>query len=284
MKIIRNISAMSGVISSFKKKNYKIGFVPTMGALHEGHLSLVRRAKKDCEKTVVSIFVNPTQFGPKEDLKKYPRDFNKDKALLQKEKVDILFYPSTVGMYPEGYSAYVDVGKISEILCGKSRPGHFKGVATVVAKLFNIISPDAAYFGQKDAQQLVVIKRMARDLNFSVDVIGMPIVRESGGLAMSSRNKYLSKSERFEALNLNRSLKLAKELIENNGFRSKRAIVIKLKEFFSIQSKKIKIDYIDIRKWDSLDEIEDLKGDILVAIAAWVEKTRLIDNVILKIR
>jgi pantoate--beta-alanine ligase len=254
-----------------------IGFVPTMGYLHEGHLSLVRQAKKDCDFVVVSIFVNPTQFGPREDLKKYPRDLTRDLKLLSKLKVDAVFYPSAASMYPEGYKTYIYVRGLSEGMCGASRPGHFEGVATIVAKLFNIVKPDVAYFGKKDYQQQVVLKKMAADLNFDVKVVSLPTVREFDGLAMSSRNKYLSREERAKAVILNRSLCFAKQLIAS-GVSS----VSKVKSAVSklIKTKKgVKIDYIAIKDPESLEEVKVIKGKVLIAVAAYLGKTRLIDNI-----
>ncbi len=268
---------MQKLSDSLRRKGTTIGLVPTMGYLHEGHLSLVRQAKKDCDFVVVSIFVNPTQFGPKEDLKKYPRDLAHDIKLLSKLKVDAVFYPPAGAMYPEGYKTYIYVKGLSKGMCGASRPGHFEGVATVVAKLFNIIKPDAAYFGKKDYQQQVIIKKMAADLNFDVQIVSLPTIRETDGLAMSSRNKYLSKEERSKAVILNRSLCFAKQLIRaglTNASRVRSAIskLIRTKQG-------VKIDYIAIIDPVSLEEKRAIKGRTLIAIAAYIGKTRLIDNI-----
>lgn len=283
MRVIKTPKAMERCISSFKNKNETIGFVPTMGALHEGHLSLVKAARKECDKVVVSIFVNPAQFGPKEDYKKYPRHFKLDKVLLDKSGVDIIYYPDAKSMYPEGYLTYVTVEKITGILCGKSRPQHFKGVTTIVAKFFNIIKPDIAYFGKKDAQQFFVIKKMADDLNISVKLKAMPTIREKDGLAMSSRNRYLLEEERIEAVILYKALKLAKYLIVKKGLKNKKNVIDEIKKFILAGTKKTKIDYLDIVNAENLKEIDYLKGKILVALAVWVGKTRLIDNIILNI-
>jgi len=281
MLITRTIKSTRKAINAAKKQNKTIGFVPTMGALHKGHLSLVKKSQKDCDFTVVSIFVNPTQFGPKEDYKKYPRTLQNDKLLLEKEKVDLLFCPSTQEMYPDGFSVYITEENLSRFLCGKSRPGHFRGVCTVVAKLFNVITPDIAYFGQKDFQQAKIIEKMAQDLNFSLSVKVVPIVREDDGLTMSSRNKYLSSSERQDALVISQALGLAKELILK-GERDCKVIKNKIKK--NINSKKsAKIDYVEIVAAETLYPKSKLSGGVVVAIAAYIGKTRLIDNMVLKV-
>src|SRR3989338_4091671 len=213
MKLISNLKQLSFEVKKIKKENKTIGLVPTMGYLHEGHLSLMRQAKRDCHISLVSIFVNPTQFGPKEDYKKYPRNLKRDLTLARSAGVDIVFSPSAEEIYPENYRTYVNVEKLTDGLCGASRPGHFRGVATIVTKLFNLVRPDIAYFGQKDAQQARVIEKMAEDLNTGIKIKVMPIVREAAGLAMSSRNVYLNKEERKEAIVLYQSLKLAKKMI-----------------------------------------------------------------------
>lgn len=277
VKVIRSPAAMQKLAGKLRRKGTYLGLVPTMGYLHEGHLSLVRRANKDCGFVVVSIFVNPTQFSPKEDLKKYPRDFARDLKLLSKLKVDVVFYPSAASMYPEGYKTYIYVKDLSEGMCGESRPGHFEGVATVVAKLFNIVKPDAAYFGKKDYQQQVVIKKMASDLNFDIKVVSLPTVREPDGLAMSSRNKYLTKVERSKAAILSRSLRFAKHLVESGitDASKVKSAVSKL-----IRTKPgIRIDYIAVKDPISLEDVKDVKGKALIAVAAYLGKTRLIDNI-----
>ncbi|WP_028843780.1 pantoate--beta-alanine ligase [Pseudothermotoga elfii] len=278
MVVVKNIDEMKKICRELRKEK-TIGFVPTMGYLHEGHLSLVRRSKKENDITVVSIFVNPTQFGPNEDYNSYPRNLNRDASLLEKEDVDYVFVPEIEQMYPKDYSTYINEESLSRHLCGRSRPGHFRGVCTVVTKLFNIVKPNRAYFGQKDAQQFRVIRRMVRDLNMDVEVIECPIVREPDGLAMSSRNIYLSTEERNQALALNRSLKIAENLYrsgEKNTERMKEKIVQYLSSF-----DKIKIDYVEIVSEETLEPVEKIEGKVIVAIAAWVGKARLIDNTIL---
>jgi pantoate--beta-alanine ligase len=282
MSIVKNISELREIIKKIKRKRKIVGFVPTMGALHLGHLSLIRKAKKEADFVVVSIFVNPTQFGPNEDYKRYPRPFKKDKEILEKEKVDLLFYPSVKTMYSKDFSTYVEEVSLSKVLCGKFRPGHFKGVCTVVAKLFNIVAPNIAYFGQKDYQQARIIKRMVRDLNFPVKIKVLPIVREKDGLALSSRNSYLSLQERKDALCLYKALNKAKELIEK-GEREVKLIKREMKKIIK-KVKYTKIDYIEIVDADNLREIERIKGKILIALAVWIGKARLIDNFILNVK
>lgn len=253
-----------------------IGFVPTMGALHEGHLSLIRKAAKENTCVVASIFVNPTQFGPKEDFRRYPRNLKRDVRLIRKAGVDVLFYPDARAMYPEGYRTFAEVTGLSDILCGKSRPGHFRGVATVVTKLFNIVGPTRAYFGQKDAQQAVIIKRLVTDLNMPVKIKVMPILREADGLALSSRNAYLNKKEREDARILSKALRLADSLVRSrvrdSGKISRRMTrLVKTK-------KRAKIDYISIVDLDNLKPVDKIKDKALVLLAVWIGKTRLIDN------
>ncbi len=278
--LIKSAAAMSEFTISLKKKGKTIGFVPTMGALHEGHLSLVREAERRNDAVIVSIFVNPTQFGPKEDLKNYPRNIKKDMELLSRLNVDAVFYPSVKEIYPDGFSTYIKVEGLSDKLCGASRPGHFKGVATVVAKLFNIVEPDNAYFGAKDFQQLVIIKKMVRDLNMDVNVISMPIIREKDGLAMSSRNSYLSCEERTKAPVINRALELAKLFIEE-GVKDTKTIKAAMLKLINAE-KGIGIDYISICDQETLEEKKTIKGATLIAIAAYIGKTRLIDNILIK--
>jgi pantoate--beta-alanine ligase len=277
LKVIRTIKSMKQYSLLAHRRRKLIGFVPTMGYLHAGHISLVERAKKDCDIVVVSIFVNPTQFGPKEDLKKYPRDFAHDLKMLKKANVDAIFCPSTRDMYPEGCKTYIYVRELSDGLCGTSRPGHFEGVATVVAKLFNIVGPDIAYFGKKDYQQQAVLKKMARDLNMDVKIVSLPTVREKDGLAMSSRNKYLNVRERSKASVISRALNSAKALIRSGV---KDASKIKNVIMRQISSKSgIKIDYVSIRDISSFEELKKVKNKAFIAIAAYVGKTRLIDNI-----
>jgi pantoate--beta-alanine ligase len=257
----------------------RVGLVPTMGALHEGHLSLVRAAREQCHSVIVSIFVNPLQFGPNEDLAKYPRTFEPDCKLLEREKVDVLFAPSVDDMYPKNAVTYVTVEGMSEKLCGRSRPGHFRGVTTVVAKLFHIVEPELAFFGQKDAAQCAIIRRMVRDLNFPVEVIVCPIVREPDGLAMSSRNAYLSPQERTSALVLYRALTEVKAHFDQ-GQQNAAKLVEAGKQVLS-QEPGARLDYLAIVDPDTLDPIVDIGGESLVAVAAFVGGTRLIDNILL---
>jgi pantoate--beta-alanine ligase len=258
---------------------HRLGLVPTMGALHEGHLSLIRAAKAQCDLVAVSIFVNPTQFGPSEDLARYPRPFERDIQLLEKEGVDIVFAPSVDEMYGKGETTWVTVEGLSEKLDGRSRPGHFRGVTTVVSKLFHIIEPDVAFFGQKDAAQLAVIRRMVRDLNFPVEIVACPIVREPDGVAMSSRNAYLNPDDRRRALVLSRSLKeVEKEF--GNGERSAARLIVTARQVFG-REPQVRLDYFEIVDPDTLDPVEQIKQRTLVAVAAYVGATRLIDNIVL---
>jgi pantoate--beta-alanine ligase len=256
-----------------------LALVPTMGALHRGHISLVRAAKARCKAVAVSIFVNPTQFGPNEDLSKYPRQFERDRALLEREAIDILFAPSTDEIYPDGAVTWVTVESLSDKLDGRSRPGHFRGVTTIVAKLFNLIQPQVAFFGQKDAAQLAILRRMTSDLNFPIEIVGCPIVREPDGLAMSSRNAYLNRDEVRQALVLHRAL-LEVEKRFAAGERSASKLIAAARHIF-VGEPGIKIDYIEIVDPDSLDPIDQITRKSLVALAAFVGPTRLIDNSLL---
>ena len=258
-----------------------LGLVPTMGALHEGHLSLIRAAKKQCDIVVATIFVNPTQFGPNEDFSRYPRTFASDCALLEAEGVDILFAPTIEEIYPTGTSrTFIEVPGISDRLDGLSRPGHFRGVATVVAKLFNIVSPDYAYFGQKDAAQVAVLRAMVQDLNFPVNLIVCPTVRDADGLALSSRNQYLSPEERTQALALSRSLVTATTQATKGLHNAAQLKSVILQDLQSTPA--LKIDYVEIVDPTTLEPIADLQTGALIAIAAWIGKTRLIDNALLR--
>lgn len=279
MRIVRSIKQMFQVSQQQRLSNRRIGFVPTMGALHQGHLSLIRKARKENDKVIVSIFVNPVQFCPKEDFKRYPRPVKKDIACCQKEGVDFIFYPSAQDMYPQGYRTYVRVEGLSSMLCGRSRPGHFQGVTTVVAKLFNIVRPDIAYFGQKDAQQAMIIKRMVRDLNIAVEIKLMPTVREKDGLAMSSRNQYLNQEERKDADVLLRALNLAKDSVKA-GVQDTVVIINQMRKMI-LAKKRVKIDYIAIVDADELTLVKKITDRCLIALAVWIGKTRLIDNVII---
>ncbi len=279
MKVVTSLREIKKFISSAKKNGKTVGLVPTMGYLHEGHLSLTRRAKKDCDVCVVSIFVNPLQFGPSEDFKRYPRNIKRDEALSKAAGVDIIFYPSVKIMYPSQHLTYVEVEKLSDGLCGASRPGHFRGVATVVTKLFNIIQPDTAYFGQKDIQQATIIHKMVEDLNMPVKIKVLPIVRVKDGLALSSRNVYLSQQQRIEAVILWQSLKKAGHLI-GKGERSAKKVIFFIRKL--IQTKKTaKIDYVECVDAVNLAPLKEIKGKVIIALAVWFGKTRLIDNIIL---
>lgn len=280
MKIIDNISRMATFVKMLKKEGKSIGFVPTMGYLHEGHLSLARTAKKHTDVVVMSIFVNPIQFGLNEDFDKYPRDFKRDEELARGAGVDVIFCPKVLDMYPEGYATYVNVEGLTDSLCGASRPGHFKGVTTVVAKLFGIVQPDMAYFGQKDAQQAIVIKKMVKDLNMDIEIKILPIVREKDGLAMSSRNVYLSEMERKDALILYQSLRKVEALINQGECDSKK--IIKMMEDIIKAKPTAKIDYISIVDAKNLKDVKTISGEALIALAVFIGKTRLIDNIVVK--
>ncbi len=257
----------------------RLGFVPTMGALHEGHLSLVRAARASCDVIAASIFVNPTQFGPNEDLAKYPRTFERDRELLEHAGVELLFAPSVEEMYPASAVTWVTVEGLSDKLDGRSRPGHFRGVATVVAKLFHAVEPDAAFFGQKDAVQVAVIRRMVRDLDLPVEIVVCPIIRDPDGLAMSSRNAYLNSEQRKQALVLHRSLVRVQELVNKGGRNAEKLVAAGRQEFAREPS--VRLDYFEIVDPDSLDLLPDISGGALVAVAAFVGSTRLIDNILL---
>jgi pantoate--beta-alanine ligase len=280
MKICCTIAEARAACLDARAGRRRLGLVPTMGALHEGHLSLVRAAKAQCAAVAVSIFVNPTQFGPTEDLSKYPRQFDRDCRLLEKEGVDILVAPPVEEVYPNGGVTWVLVESLSEKLDGRSRPGHFRGVTTVVAKLFHIIEPEAAFFGQKDAAQLAVIRCMVRDLNFPVEIVACPIVREPDGLAMSSRNAYLNREERSRALVLQRSLQKARWLF-GDGERSVAKLISAAKEVFAGEPQVV-LDYFEIVDPDTLDPVERISRRTLVAVAARAGSTRLIDNILLE--
>ncbi len=278
MEIIKTPEEMKNWSIIQKKEGHTIGFVPTMGALHEGHLSLMHASVGENDTSVVSIFVNPTQFAPDEDYESYPRSFEKDNKICFSTGIDIIYAPTVETMYPEDYSTYVVVEKVSEGLCGKSRPHFFRGVATVVAKLFNAVLPDRAYFGQKDAQQYAVIKRMVRDLNMGIDVIEMPIIRESDGLAISSRNQYLTPAQREKALCLSRGLFKVEEMIKN-GERS----IEKIKNVLASEMAEVDIDYIEVVNAETIEPLDTIQGDVLIAVAARVGRARLIDNIKLKV-
>ncbi|OGL44922.1 MAG: pantoate--beta-alanine ligase [Candidatus Schekmanbacteria bacterium RBG_16_38_11] len=276
MKIVKLKKEMKKIAEGLRKSRCSIGFVPTMGFLHQGHMSLVEQAKKDCDKVVVSIFVNPIQFGKGEDFKSYPRDISSDFLKCKNGGADIIFLPSTEDIYPKGFQTYVDVSRLSKYLCGISRPGHFAGVATVVLKLFNIVKPHRAYFGEKDYQQILIIKQMVTDLDVDVKIINMPIVREADGLAMSSRNRYLTKVQRERARILNDALGMGERLIKE-GERNPKKVVKELRGM--ILSQKIgEIDYISICAPDTLEELVEIRGKVLIALAVKIGRARLIDN------
>jgi len=275
----KSISVVRKAVAVARKSDAKIGFVPTMGALHEGHLSLVKRAKKECGFVVVSIFVNPLQFGPNEDLEKYPRDLNRDERLLKSVGADLVFYPDVSDMYAPDRSTTVSESCVSKGLCGDARPGHFNGVTTVVAKLFNIVQPDNAYFGKKDYQQLQVISRMVRDLDIPVRVVPCAIVRESDGLAMSSRNIYLSSDDRLTAPILFRALKAAKAAVEAKKVTTAKDVVVGITKLIVGSGLSPVIDYIAVKDAVSLTDLRMLKGTMVIAIAVFFGATRLIDNI-----
>lgn len=276
MRVVKNIKEVRDAVKEWKAQGLSVGFVPTMGYLHEGHESLIKKAVKDNDRVVVSIFVNPMQFGPTEDLDKYPRDLERDSKLCENAGANLIFHPEKEEMYFEDFSSYVDINGLSDELCGKSRPIHFRGVCTVVTKLFNIVNPDRVYFGEKDAQQLAIIRRFVRDLNIDIEIIGCPIIREEDGLAKSSRNTYLSKEERQAALILSQSLNLAKDAI-NSGERNSSVVI----DIISNNIKKeplAKIDYIEVVDSLSMKPVKTIEKSVLVAIAVYIGKTRLIDN------
>jgi pantoate--beta-alanine ligase len=280
MKIESTVNAVRTQVKEWKKQGLTVGLVPTMGYLHEGHASLIKAARANNDKVVVSIFVNPMQFGPKEDLASYPRDLDKDSALCESLGVDIIFHPEPEEMYHEGFSSFVDMTVLTQELCGLSRPVHFRGVCTVVNKLFNIVQPDRAYFGQKDAQQLAVIRHMVDDLNMDIEIVGCPIIREEDGLAKSSRNTYLSAEERQAALILSKSIRLGQEMVEK-GETDTTKIVNAMKELISTEPL-ARIDYVKAVDGLTMQQISEVKKPMLVAIAVYIGTTRLIDNFIVE--
>ena len=274
MEIITTIENIRSIVNHWKDKGYSIGFVPTMGYLHDGHAALIDQARKDNDKVIVSIFVNPTQFGENEDLNSYPRDINRDKSLCEAHKADIIFSPTSDEMYHDR-KAFVNIVELSDTLCGISRPIHFKGVCTVVTKLFNIIQPTNAYFGEKDAQQLAIIRKMVYDLNFSVNIIGVPIVRESDGLAKSSRNTYLSKEERKAATILYKAIQMGKQTIKRGA--SADSIINAMTNIVNTEPL-AKIDYISVVDAITMQPVQEITAPVLVAMAVYIGSTRLIDN------
>lgn len=277
MKVVKTIKEVREIVSEWKKQGLSVGLVPTMGYLHEGHQSLIRCSNEN-DRTVVSVFVNPIQFGPNEDFASYPRDLERDTKKCEEAGADLIFAPEASEMYAEDFSSFVDMTGPTDELCGLRRPGHFRGVCTVVSKLFNIVTPDRAYFGQKDAQQLAVIRRMVRDLSFGIEIVGCPIVREEDGLAKSSRNTYLSTDERKAAVVISKSLKSGQEMIEK-GETDTAKIIDSITAM--IESEPLaKIDYIKAVDADSIEPVNTVSGRVLFAAAVYIGKTRLIDNFI----
>ncbi len=279
MKVIRSKAAMQRLADRLRSEA-RVGFVPTMGFLHEGHLSLVRVARRRSDAVVVSVFVNPTQFGPDEDLEAYPRDSGRDRRLLGQEGVDVVFSPDAKAMYPDGFATSVQVERLTRGLCGRTRPGHFRGVTTVVAKLLNIVKPNVAVFGQKDAQQALVIRRMVRDLDFDTTIVIAPTVREPDGLAMSSRNSYLTPEQRSQAPVLYRSLRQARRMVRD-GERDAARVKLAMRRLIRRESGS-RIDYIEVVDTDELHPVRRIRGRVLVAVAVYLGQARLIDNIILR--
>lgn len=279
MQIMATIKEVRAQVKAWRKEGCSVGLVPTMGYLHEGHGSLISRAREENDKVVVSIFVNPMQFGPGEDLESYPRDLDKDSAYCESLGADLIFHPEPEEMYTDGFCSYVDMSVLTEELCGISRPVHFRGVCTVVSKLFHIVQPDRAYFGQKDAQQLAVIKRMVQDLNMDLEIVGCPIVREADGLAKSSRNTYLSEAERQAALVLSKAVRLGQKLVAEGETDAKKVV----SEMRALIEKEplARIDYVKAVDGLTMQQIDTVKAPMLVALAVYIGKTRLIDNFII---
>ena len=276
MKVVHKISEVREIVNTWKREGLSVGLVPTMGYLHEGHQSLIKKAVEENDRVVVSVFVNPMQFGENEDLDSYPRDLEKDTNLCEETGANLIFNPTPEEMYPEGFCSYVDMNSLTKELCGKSRPIHFRGVMTVVRKLFNIVTPNKAYFGMKDAQQLLIIKRMVKDLSFGIEIVGCPIVREEDGLAKSSRNTYLSEEERKAALILYKTINLGKKLLEE-GERDSAVLLSKMKENIN-KEPLAKIDYVEAVDIEKVEKVDKIEGTVLVAMAVYIGKTRLIDN------
>lgn len=280
MQITGKISDVRSQVKEWKKEGLTVGFVPTMGYLHEGHASLMKRAKAECDKVVASIFVNPMQFGVNEDLDSYPRDLEADSKLCESIGVDLIFHPEVEEMYAQGFCSFVDMNGLTKELCGKSRPVHFRGVCTVVNKLFNIVTPDKAFFGQKDAQQLAVIRRMVKDLNMDIEIVGCPIIREEDGLAKSSRNTYLNEEERKAALILSQTIRLGEKLVAD-GVKDAKELVAAMKA--NIEKEPLaKIDYVEAVNMDNIEKVDTIEPGTLVAMAVFIGKTRLIDNFIVE--
>ncbi|MBQ4330574.1 MAG: pantoate--beta-alanine ligase [Spirochaetaceae bacterium] len=281
MDITTTIAQTRKYIKEWRSQGLTIGLVPTMGYLHDGHASLIRQARESCQKVVVSIFVNPMQFGANEDLSTYPRDLEADSRLCERLGVDVIFHPEPEEMYAPGFCSFVDMDGLTKELCGRSRPIHFRGVCTVVSKLFNIVTPNKAFFGQKDAQQLAVIRRMVTDLNMDIEIVGCPIVREEDGLARSSRNVYLSPEERQAALVLSKTIALGQRMVQE-GVRNSGKLVQTMKEAIA-QEPLARIDYVEAVSMDTIQPVETIQGRVLVAMAVFIGKTRLIDNFIVEV-
>lgn len=278
IKVVSTVCETRAQVNEWKKQGLTVGLVPTMGYLHEGHQSLIKKAVEENDRVVVSVFVNPIQFAPNEDLETYPRDLEADKRLCDSTGADLIFHPTPDEMYPDGFSTHIQMDNLTKELCGKTRPTHFGGVCTVVGKLFNIVQPDKAYFGQKDAQQLAIIKRMVRDLNFDIEIVGCPIIREPDGLAKSSRNTYLNADERKAALILSKAIKLGEELVAD-GERNAQTVIKAMTDKINTEPL-ARIDYVNVVDALSIEPLDVVKGEVLVAIAVYIGKTRLIDNFI----
>lgn len=276
IRVVSTVKETRTQVKEWRKQGLTVGLVPTMGYLHEGHQSLIKKAVAENDRVVVSVFVNPIQFAPNEDLETYPRDLEADTKLCDSTGADLIFHPTPDEMYPEGFSTHIQMDNLTKELCGKTRPTHFGGVCTVVGKLFNIVQPDKAYFGQKDAQQLAIIKRMVRDLNFDIEIVGCPIIREPDGLAKSSRNTYLNADERKAALILSKSIELGKQLVAG-GERNAQTIIKAMTDKINTEPL-ARIDYVNAVDALNIEPLETLRGEVLVAIAVYIGKTRLIDN------
>ena len=282
MKVVKTVKEVREIVAEWRKEGLSVGLVPTMGFLHEGHQSLIRQSAAQNDRTVVSVFVNPIQFGPNEDLEAYPRDLERDKNAVEEAGGDLIFNPEPAEMYPGHFTSFIDTTETTELLCGAVRPIHFRGVCTVVGKLFNIVMPDRAYFGQKDAQQLATVRRFVRDLNFPVEIVACPIVREEDGLAKSSRNTYLNTEERQAALILSKSLKLGQQAIDN-GERDAQKVISIITD--SLKTEPLaRIDYVEVVDFENIQRTNTIGGNTLVASAVYIGKTRLIDNFIVEAR
>lgn len=279
IKVVSTVCETRAQVKEWKNQGLTVGLVPTMGYLHEGHQSLIKKAVEENDRVVVSVFVNPIQFAPNEDLETYPRDLEADKRLCDSTGADLIFHPTPDEMYPDGFSTRIQMDNLTKELCGKTRPTHFGGVCTVVGKLFNIVQPDKAYFGQKDAQQLAIIKRIVRDLNFDIEIVGCPIIREPDGLAKSSRNTYLNADERKAALILSKAIKLGEELVAD-GERNAQTVIKAMTDKINTEPL-ARIDYVNVVDALSIEPLDVVKGEVLVAIAVYIGKTRLIDNFII---